>query len=269
MPYLQLQGPEGACAEVCPQGAQVVSWRDASGQARLFLSPNAVFAPGQAIRGGVPVVFPQFSGRGALQKHGFARGLPWTAQSAETLPEGRARLSLTLDASGDTRAHWPHDFEAVMEITLGARELGMRLQVSNTGSVAFAFTAALHSYFAADLSTARLHGLAGRPYEDAADGGCWRVQEDDAVAFGAELDRVYPEAGGELTLVSGGQRLRIAADGFRDVVVWNPGPALAAALPDLGAGQHAHFVCVEAANVLHPVVLAPGDTWSGAQRLYA
>ncbi|KFN41939.1 D-hexose-6-phosphate mutarotase [Arenimonas metalli] len=269
MRHLRLESPEGACVDVSAQGAQVLSWRDASGRERFFLSPNAVFAPGQAIRGGAPVVFPQFSGRGALPKHGFARGLPWTAGPVEALPDGLSRLSLSLNASAETRVLWAHEFEAVMEITLGARELEMRLRVRNTGPAPFAFTAALHSYFAADLSDARLRGLAGRPYEDAADGGRWRLQEGDEVAFGAELDRVYPEVADELTLVAGGQGLRIAADGFRDVVVWNPGPVLAAALPDLGAGQHLHFVCVEAANVLHPVVLAPGQAWSGAQRLFA
>lgn len=268
MDLIRLDGPGGSRLEASAQGAQVVSWRDASGRERLFLSPNAVFAPGQAIRGGVPVVFPQFSGRGALQKHGFARGLPWTARPAEGLPDGRSRLSFSLHSCAETRAYWPHDFEAALEITLGARELEMRLRVRNAGPSPFAFTAALHSYFAANLSNARLLGLAGRPYEDAADGGRWCVQRDDAVAFGGELDRVYPEAGGELTLVSDGHRLRIHAEGFRDAVIWNPGPALAAALPDLGAGQHARFVCVEAASVLHPVVLTPGQAWSGAQRLY-
>lgn len=267
MPLVRLEGPHGSRLEVSAQGAQVISWRDATGRERLFLSPHAVFAPGQAIRGGVPVVFPQFSGRGALPKHGFARGLSWSAQPVAVLPDGRSRMSLVLESCAETRRQWPHDFNATMDITLGASELEMRLQVRNTGSAPFSFTAALHSYFAANLSDARLLGLAGRPYEDAADGGRWRLQRDDAVVFGAELDRVYPEVADELTLVSDGHRLRIAAEGFRDVVVWNPGPALAAALPDLGESQHAHFVCVEAANVLHPVVLAPGQSWSGAQRL--
>lgn len=268
-PAIRLNGPDGARVEVSPLGAQVLSWVDSSGRERFFLSPNAVFAPGQAIRGGVPVVFPQFSGRGPLKKHGFARGLPWSPRPVAALPDGCSRLSLELESCAETRGQWPHDFQAAMEITLGASELEMRLHVRNTGSAPFSFTAALHSYLAASLSDARLLGLAGRPYEDAADGGRWRVQRDDTVEFGEEVDRVYPEVGGELALVSDGQRLRIGADGFRDVVVWNPGPALAAALPDLGDGHYAHFVCVEAANVLHPVVLSPGESWSGAQILSA
>jgi glucose-6-phosphate 1-epimerase len=29
-------------------------------------------------RGGIPLVFPQFGNSGKLQKHGFARNVPWT-----------------------------------------------------------------------------------------------------------------------------------------------------------------------------------------------
>ena len=46
----------------------------------IFLSPKSHFAPGKAIRGGVPLVFPWFAERkGGLPggMHGFARTLPW------------------------------------------------------------------------------------------------------------------------------------------------------------------------------------------------
>lgn len=204
-----------------------------------------------------------------MQKHGFARLLVWSADPAEVLADGRAHQSFSLKSCDATRKYWPYDFEALVNITLGATDLEMRLRVINTGKMPFAFTAALHSYFAANLSDAQLLGLAGRPYEDSAAGGSWRVQEEGAVTFGSELDRIYPAVGEELTLISDGQRLRIASEGFRDIVVWNPGPTLAAALPDLGFGQHMHFVCIEAAHVLSPIVLAPGESWCGAQLLYA
>lgn len=42
------------------------------------MSKNAVFAPPKAIRGGVPVCFPQFSNFGPLgQQHGFVRNKQW------------------------------------------------------------------------------------------------------------------------------------------------------------------------------------------------
>ncbi len=49
-----------------------------SQQDYIFMSKNAVFAPPKAIRGGVPVCFPQFSNFGPLaQQHGFVRNKQW------------------------------------------------------------------------------------------------------------------------------------------------------------------------------------------------
>lgn len=267
---LRLHGPAGVRVDVNESGAQVCSWVDAQGRERLFLSPNAVFESGQAIRGGVPVIFPQFAGRGALAKHGFARILPWCAGNGETFDDGRSGLRLTLDSSEATRTLWPFEFAASLDLRLGVDSLEIRLDVYNRGETTLAFTAALHSYLAVpDLAEVVLSGLAGRPYEDVADGGAWRVQAESGLRFDGEVDRVYPQVNGPLHLVSAQQQLRIESEGFRDVVVWNPGPELAAGLADLGAGQHRHFVCVEAASVVTPVVLAPGGSWSGRQRLVA
>lgn len=264
---LRLQGPGGAALEVCEQGAHVLSWRDASGVERLFLSPLAHFAPGVAIRGGVPVVFPQFASRGVLPKHGLARGVPWRAGQA-ACDETSARLSFVLADDPATRSLWPHAFEARLDLVLEADALELRLAVRNTGDAAFAFTAALHGYLAVDdLGGVRLHGLEDRPFEDAADGGRWRVQGPDALRFDGEVDRVYPEVAGPLWLEEAGRRMQLSMGGFPDVVVWNPGPRLAAGLGDLGAGQHLRFACIEAAAVIKPMVLAPDGTWQGWQRL--
>jgi glucose-6-phosphate 1-epimerase len=47
-----------ASVEIYLHGATVTSWK-ILGQEMLYLSPQAVFAPGKAIRGGIPVVFRQ------------------------------------------------------------------------------------------------------------------------------------------------------------------------------------------------------------------
>ena len=86
LPCVRLRGANGASALIALHGAQLLSWKTghssvgdapADGRERLFLSERARFAEGAAIRGGVPVIFPQFAGRGPLPKHGFARTLPW------------------------------------------------------------------------------------------------------------------------------------------------------------------------------------------------
>src|SRR5688572_7125484 len=74
---LRLNAADGAVAEISLHGAHVLSWQPSPGRERLYMSPRASFAEGAAIRGGIPVIFPQFGGRGSMLKHGFARLLDW------------------------------------------------------------------------------------------------------------------------------------------------------------------------------------------------
>jgi glucose-6-phosphate 1-epimerase len=53
-------------------GATVTSWKF-GGVERLFLSDRAVQDGSKPIRGGIPLVFPQFGQNGKLPQHGFAR----------------------------------------------------------------------------------------------------------------------------------------------------------------------------------------------------
>ena len=63
------------------------------------------------------------------------------------------------------------------------------------------------------------------------------------------------------------RRLTVAAEGFPDIVVWNPGPQRTAALDDMPPNGYLQMVCIEAAQVGRPVELAPGATWQGSQIL--
>jgi glucose-6-phosphate 1-epimerase len=65
----------------------------------------------------------------------------------------------------------------------------------------------------------------------------------------------------------GARSLRIESETFPDLVLWNPGAAKAAALPDLDPGGERHMLCIESAAVQTPVELAQGARWQGAQIL--
>lgn len=253
---------EGATALVALHGAHVLSWIPADGRERLFLSERAKYSEGAAIRGGVPVIFPQFGERGALQKHGFARTLAWRFAGVE---EERAVFELTND---ERTAHWPHAFVACLRIGLSATSLDLVLEVENTGADAFAFTAALHTYLRVDdIADAALLGLQGCDYEDSAAGGVLRREDNHEVRFEGEVDRIYNDVVAPLELHDGARVLHIEQDGFGDAVVWNPGERLAAGIGDLAPGDWKRFVCVEAGQVLQPQVLATGETWTGSQTL--
>lgn len=250
-------------------GAQALSWR-CRGRERLYLSPRASFGEGKAIRGGIPVIFPQFGEHGGGPRHGFARTCAWEVRAPADPPDPAMPpgLSLSLRDDAATRGHWPHRFEAELSLRPGANRLRIGLRVRNLDDSAFEFTAALHTYLrVADIDGTLVHGLEDRPYYDSTRAGK-RVEPTDApVRFEGELDRIYADTRAPLRVTDGEQLLRLESQGFADTVVWNPGASLAAGLADLGEGEHRHFVCVEAAQVLSPVRLQPGAAWEGAQTL--
>lgn len=263
---LRLNAADGAVADIILHGAHVLSWQPSPGRERLYLSPRASFAHGAAIRGGIPVIFPQFGGRGTMVKHGFARLLEWRYVGVEA-DDGTSAAVLELVDSADTRQLWPARFRARLHVALEPAALTVRISVRNQGDAPFSFTSALHTYLRVnDLDATTLQGLEGASFEDSRDGSA-SVPEGEPVRFRSEVDRLYPDCAHALLLAHDADAMRISADGFRDTVVWNPGAALAASMADLGTGEHRHFVCVESGTIATPVTLAPGEEWSGAQHL--
>ncbi|MFM6987372.1 MAG: D-hexose-6-phosphate mutarotase [Arenimonas sp.] len=244
-------------------GGQVLSWRTTDGRERLYTPANPILQPGRALRGGVPVCFPQFSGRGVLPKHGLVRTLPWRLRA-------RTESALTLAIGDDdaTRALWPHAFELVQTVVLDAGGLSIALDVGNRGDVPLTFTGALHTYLRVpEVTVCALHGLQGREYEDAADGSAFK-RLDGALRVAGEVDRVFADAPSPLRLDYGdGTGLDIAQGGFADTVVWCPGPRLAATFTDMPADDWRRMLCVEAAAAAVPVTVPAGGHWQGWQSL--
>ena len=148
LPATELQLPCGDRVVVAQHGAQVLSWV-AAGRERLYLSPRSVMDGQAAIRGGIPVCFPQFNQRGDLPKHGFARNLAWRANEPR-LESDEAHLALSLTDSAQTRRWWDQSFEALLLIALTPGALQVDLAVRNTDTKALHFTGALHTYLAVD-----------------------------------------------------------------------------------------------------------------------
>jgi len=274
MEALELCAPDGARATVLLHGGHVLSWVPAGADEQLYVSPKTAMASGQAIRGGVPVIFPQFAARGPLQRHGFARTKPWQLVMAEQ-GEGDALAVLRLSDDAATRMFWPHAFELELSVRVAGRDLEIELACENKGEETFSFSAALHSYFRLNaLSDASLQGLSGLQYWDSV-ANVERQQRTDLLLPGSpgaqDLDRVYYQVKQDLTLVEQGEQaqrqLLLRHTGFEDAVVWNPGAEKCAALADMPADGYQRFLCIEAAQIEHPVQLAPGENWIGRQAM--
>ena len=273
MERVEVGARDGACVALYTHGAHVTSWKPASGEERLFLSSRSAFAPNAAIRGGVPVIFPQFASMGPLPKHGFARVQEWEMARAGRTRKGQGEALLRLTASEGTRRIWNRAFEATFVVTAEAMSLSLALSVLNTDTAPCEFTAALHTYLLVDdVREASVRGLQGVSYRDAAAGNARGLQEEEDLAAGAgggELDRIYFAVPAPLEVRDAVRRTRVAMTGFTDVVVWNPGEERATTLADLEPGGWLRMLCVEAAAIGTPVRLEPGERWTGRQTLTA
>ena len=269
LPAVTIRAADGAEATVTLYGGHLVSWRTADGQQRLFCGRDSALDGSRAIRGGVPVIFPQFGARGEGMRHGFARVSTW--QTGEHgLHDGAAFAEFTLhhtDLPEAIATAWPYAFTLRLRVAVRAQQLDLSLTVHNTGEQAFPFSAALHTYYNIDqLSAARIEGLQHVRYSD--DTPQDALQTEEHLQFADKLDRIYYQLPGPLSLHAGAATLQMAQQGFTDAVVWNPGAQDAAALSDLADDEYPRFICIEPA-LIQPDLLAAGAEWVGEQQVKA
>ncbi len=264
-PSVSLGVKEGATAKICHYGAHLTSWLTSSGKQWIFVSDKARFESGTAIRGGVPIIFPQFNAFGSGSRHGFARNLDWVL-----VDEKDGECCFRLESNDTTLADWPYLFKAEFRVVLHGDQLTMQLSVDNTGSDAFSFTCALHTYFSIlNIKTVSVQGLKGLKYWDN-NGSKFSdrsTQKEAELAFTGAIDRVYFTSNSPLLLIDGEHKLKISTEGFADVVIWNPGAEAAKGMVDLADSEHDKMLCIEAARIDQPILLKAGETWRGAQIL--
>lgn len=261
-----LHNAGGDEATISLHGAQLLSWK-AAGREQIYWSPLSRPAADRAVRGGVPVCFPQFGERGPLQRHGLVRTRRWEMASFPApharIAEGRWQFDGLPATTG-----WPHPFRLVLAVRLGPRWLELGLEAHNTGPQPFDFTAALHTYLAVDdVRHASLTGLQGLGYEDALDGNSLKPEREAALRVDGEIDRVYRGVPPVLDLRDANGLRRLHQQGFTDSVVWNPGIPRDARFADMPPQDWTRMLCIEAAAIGHPVSLQPGAAWRGVQRI--
>ncbi|PRC93690.1 D-hexose-6-phosphate mutarotase [Solimicrobium silvestre] len=259
-----LRTADGAQVQIAHNGAQVISWIPANQPEQLFLSKTSSSDAGAALRGGVPVIFPQFASLGLLPKHGFARTQLWHKRASDH-PD---RAVFELRDNEITRAIWPHAFWAELTVTLSGAELEIELAIHNTGNTEFSFTCALHTYLRVEhIEQVRVIGLQGTHYRDSVIGVENCVEMDEVLTIHGQVDRIYMNAPTRLDVQQARQRLAVFSNGFADAVVWNPGAELGRTLADLEPNGYERMLCVEAAAIAEPICLPIDATWRASQRL--
>jgi glucose-6-phosphate 1-epimerase len=262
---LSLRHAVGTRAEAHAHGAQATSFVHPTAGELLFLSRQSRFGEGSAIRGGIPVVFPQFAADGPLPRHGFVRSTLWQVAEQE-----ESRIVFTLQDNDALHALWPYQWTTQVTVELqDDASLRTTMEVTNRGRFGFAFTCALHTYLRLqDVRRSSLTGLGGITFRDRVTGG-ERSEREDILRVRGPVDRVYLRAPSQVTVRDGAARQTIIVekDGFADLVVWNPWAVASRALTDLEDEEYREFLCVEPANVSSPIFLDGGERWVGSQTI--
>lgn len=256
-----------ASATLSLYGGQLLSFIPRGGEELLFVSDQAYFAEGKAIKGGVPICWPWFGadpenkGRPA---HGFVRNRFWELRGIKNTRGGDTLIVMGVSDSEDTKALWPAAFDLELEVSIG-EALTLTLSTSNRGSEPFVLTQALHTYFSvADIQQVEIRGLEGKEFIDKSAAGNDELKlQQGPVRIEEEVDRIYLGASGDVSIIDKAmpRTVEISSSGSNSCVVWNPWRDIAAAMGDLGNEDFLKFVCVETTNAADDqVVIAAGSS---------
>lgn len=286
--FITVKNDDGSSIVVYEQGAHVTSWKDDKGNERLYMSPDIVKRDGVPLRGGVPIIFPQFGNRGPLTpSHGFARIRPWKLQDVDN---GRAVFffQTTVDElSPENNSFNGGSAENVVKllytVTFDKARLILNVEVQNQSETAAAgFHLCFHTYFRVDnIEETVINGFNRSSYYDQTkkiDGKNESMVLNKPtkhwhIAKGEEVDRIYPNQSCAIFLQqrSSPSILHIASTTLPDVVLWNPGEAKCkkndgkAVFKDLPEDAYKHFVCVEHGYITRKVTVPPQSSWKGSQ----
>ena len=275
-------------------GAHIVSWRTSTSKEVLFISKNALFDGTTPIRGGIPLVFPQFGG-GKLPSHGFARRSNWVVETSSD-----DTLVLRLSDNESTRAMWNKKFTLFYFITLSPNSITTAFKVQNQGDATFQFQALLHTYFhLRDIRLTTIRGLSGQRYMDQLLDGDTVGQPTTPLSFTQETDRIFVNAPAQVTLTGlslrgvncekmeednkeeenscgasffdGSVTIDIQVEGGKfnthDIVVWNPWIEKSKRMNDFEDEEYNNMCCIEPGFVAGWQSLAANDTWTITQTL--
>jgi len=264
MPVAEIKN-DLAQASIALQGAHVLGFQANDQPALIWMSPEASFAEGKSLRGGIPVCWPWFGPHpsdSSLPAHGPARTTNWQPIASKANADGSTRISFEMLQSPAVIAMCGHALRVRLHVNVGA-SLTLELETTNQGQQSFTLGQALHTYFqVGDVRQARIEGLADCTYIDKVDGGI-RKKQHGAVEINAETDRIYLATGDDCEIIDPalGRKILISSNGSASTVVWNPWVETALKMGDLGPDGYLHMLCVENTNAADDVVeLAAGAT---------
>ena len=261
LPMIEVNTP-WSTAGIYLHGAHVANFKKNGEQPLLFLSQCSRFEAGQAIRGGIPVIFPWFGPRAGHGQHGFARVKAWEVRESTPAPDGSVTVRFRLPNCPEAAEFPPFTVDYAVTVN---QALTLALTVTNQSKdQAFTYEDCLHTYFeVGDIQDVSIKGLKGAAYLDKVANFARKTEAEDAIRINSEVDRPYLDTASviEISDPRYGRKIRVAKEGSASTVVWNPWIEKAQQMSDFGNDEYLRMVCVESGNVAsNAITLAPGAT---------
>lgn len=263
-----------ASAKMTSNGAHMFDYTPHGEKNLLWVSKKSYMAPGQPIRGGVPVCWPWFGAAPdkSWPGHGFVRREVWEVAEVSQLPSRATRVTFALDSSMRDFPMSTFPFSVHMIYTVGA-DLDMTLVMVNKGDKPVEIGCALHTYFAvSDVRNIAVAGLDKSHYFNyvaGADRFEGNIQSGD-VKVSSEVDFVYFPATGAAEIIDPGwgRIIRIEKSGSDSTVIWNPWIEKSKTMADYDPEEYPEMICVESANAkCDPRILLPGVPHQISQKI--
>ncbi|GAB59075.1 D-hexose-6-phosphate mutarotase [Rheinheimera nanhaiensis] len=237
-----------ATAVISLYGAQLLSYQPSAGREVLWLSPQASWHNGTAIRGGVPICWPWFGPATkafnpdniVVPNHGLVRNRLWQLVSKQVSNNG---VSVNLQLELNDLPHYSGTARLLLSVTLNDS-----LSLSLSCHSQIAQQAALHSYFKVGTIDSAVVRPLPSVYQDKVSNSLVNDAEV-ALKISTEVDRIYPQSASQLRLDSALGALGINQAGHDATVVWNPWQVKSSKMTDMPAEGYQQFVCVETARL--------------------
>jgi len=242
-------------------GGQVLEFQAVGKQPLLWLSDNAIFKTGVAIRGGIPICAPWFGSHPTHKlNHGFARTSLWQQQSISEQPNGDIEVILTLEENALSRQYDYEQFTMSLTILLSS-ELTVEFSFKNQHTTTQACEWAMHSYFDVNnIKNTTITGLEQQIYLDKTDHN-HPHRLDGIQAFNSEVDSAFINSPSQQTIHDDGVAINVRGENCPSTIVWNPGQGLAAKMTDIV--DYHKFACLERGAIKENTwLIAPSQTKS-------
>ena len=245
--------------ELYLQGAHITRYQPAAGIEVLWMSDSALYQPGKALRGGIPLCWPWFGAHAHnsdLPQHGYARTSQFQINSTRADHQATS-IILTLDAA---QTPLP-DIALEFEIRL-SDALWMEMRSQNLSASTLTLSNALHSYFAiSNRQQVTIPSVTQLAYLDKPQN--YRSQQQTcAITFDSEVDRVYQAPPARIDFFDQERNINTSIEswGNNNLVIWNPGEQKARQMNDFDDDGFEQMICIEPANALaQSVNLLPGE----------